>query len=494
MGRFAHLLSRDVFGGGRAPRGAANNPHRPASPPAETGAGCLSPPVKTLVITSSPVVHCVPRAMPASADRGHGRVREESVGPKEPLLQPALETQLLFQQCCPLSDLHGLQVDEEDDLTGHASLVGHGACAEEPDRSKDFYSSALLGAFARSVDANCSLTGVEAELILPGSVQSSCIAAVAPFDLGLGQIQSAYTFERFESAQIEDTSEDDACSVDSSAWETMSVASCGNEQEASDAPPVVAVKAAPARSSLPIVPLSTGSSSGQSCPSGSGPRVVPTSPFYKRRARESCTRASKASGTSGRAHAEEAQEQPIDQELDQELAYIKVAQIARARHTPKAEHIQLPPILAMRTTCVYSLSGVFIRHLMLDVLRVQCKKRKSCCRSHPLSASRKLLAQSRLHGQGQQLTLQTKFQTGRKRKPDILFYFIDLFSLRYFMELAELAVENSPAEGRKRGNVGLMLWPAKNKELIITGKQLRSVHACLALARDAAHFNSNVRF
>jgi hypothetical protein len=115
---------------------------------------------------------------------------------------------------------------------------------------------------------------------------------------------------------------------------------------------------------------------------------------------------------------------------------------------------------------------------MLDVLRVQCKKRKSCCRSHPLSAIRKLLAQSRLHGQGQQLTLQTKFQTGRKRKPDILF---DLFyfSLRYFMELAELAVENSPAQGRKRGTVGLMLWPAKNKELIITGKTTE-VGACLS--------------
>ena len=62
------------------------------------------------------------------------------------------------------------------------------------------------------------------------------------------------------------------------------------------------------------------------------------------------------------------------------------------------------------------------------------------------------------------------------------------------MELAELAVENSPAEGRKRGTVGLMLWPAKKKELIITGKQLRSVHACLARARDAPHFNSNARF
>ena len=504
MGRFAHLLSRDVFEAGPAP-GAANVPHRPALPPAAAGAGCLLPPEKTLVITSSPAVH--PRAMPASTDRGHGLVREESVGPTEPLLQPALETQLLFQQCCPLSDLHGLQVDEEDDGDGEAACVGNGACAEEPDRSKDFYSSALSGAFARSVNANANCSGVEAELILPGSVQSSCIAAVAPFDLGLGQIQSAYTFERFESAQNEDSSEDDARSVDSSAWENMSVTSCGNEQEASrgdgqeasNVPPVdiiiMAVKASPARSPLSIVPLSTDSSSVKSCRSGSVARVVPTSPYHKRRARESCTRASKASGTSGRAHAGEAHEQPIHLQLDQELAYIKVAHIART-HTSKAEHIQIPPILAMHTTCVYSRSGVFISHLMhLDVFRVRCKKRKSCCRSHPLSARKKLLAQSRLHGQGQQLTLQQSFRRGRKRSPPEIFiqaylflflifiHFIFNLFLRYFMELAELSVGTSPGEGRKRGTVGLMLWPAKNKELIITGKQLRSVQACLACMR-----------
>ena len=62
------------------------------------------------------------------------------------------------------------------------------------------------------------------------------------------------------------------------------------------------------------------------------------------------------------------------------------------------------------------------------------------------------------------------------------------------MELAELAVETSSTQGRKRGTVGLMLWPSKNKELIITGKQLRSVHACLARARDAPHFILNARF
>ena len=111
------------------------------------------------------------------------------------------------------------------------------------------------------------------------------------------------------------------------------------------------------------------------------------------------------------------------------------------------------------------------------------------------SARKKLLAQSRLHGQGQQLTLQQSFRRGRKRSPPEIFiqaylflflifiHFIFNLFLRYFMELAELSVGTSPGEGRKRGTVGLMLWPAKNKELIITGKQLRSVQACLACMR-----------
>ena len=52
------------------------------------------------------------------------------------------------------------------------------------------------------------------------------------------------------------------------------------------------------------------------------------------------------------------------------------------------------------------------------------------------------------------------------------------------MELAELSVGTSPGEGRKRGTVGLMLWPAKNKELIITGKQ----HLMMASILQAAPF------
>ena len=52
----------------------------------------------------------------------------------------------------------------------------------------------------------------------------------------------------------------------------------------------------------------------------------------------------------------------------------------------------------------------------------------------------------------------------------------------------------SPSSGQSQGTVGLMLWPAKNKELIITGKKVRTVHMCLALQHCRSSVFTNARF
>jgi hypothetical protein len=466
MGRFAHLLERDVFAHGAAPAagaGVRGDPAREA--PACAAPACAAPAaaatsVVTTVVTSSPLVHRVPRqAPPASADRGPAREREDSYGPTE--LQPALATQMLFQQCCPLSDLQDLQVVDEDDSDGAAGSAEPGACEEDPARSKDCYkiyskdsyTSALSSALAQSVDAGCS--GVEAELLLPGSVQNS--AAVVPFDLGLGQIQSAYAVERFESALSEDdASDDDSSSLDSSACETISVGSCGNEAETSDELPLVAVKAVPTRSALRIVPPSAGSGSGRESPTrGPGPRVVPVSPWSKRRARHPSARDPGAADTHGQALAEAKHAEAFNTtEFDTELAYIKVAPSAHTYNTQYSAASYYRGIA--RSTCVHVTQRF---HVTCNAVVAQGAMQKT----------EKLLQKPFAV-----CVPQVSGSRPTRAAPPV--------------ERASLSSDQS------QGTVGLMLWPAKNKELIITGGKLKLGCKCAWRRETAAHLCSNARF
>ena len=308
----------------------------------------MQPQPQTVCIMSpSPVVHRVPREVSASVEKNF-QSGEESVD--FGIFQPGLATQQLFQQM--LEPVIDLQVMDEDDVDTHDDYTGDDSGAREAElkeeEQRDFYASALSAlpsaASHGDVEAELVLPDVEAELVLPGKPNLSNLscqarqvrpgqqdteAASCPFNLGLGQIQSAYTVERFVHADGDDTSDDDTSSESSSDDDAASVvSSTRGVQELDLASTASSECAAPTHgSALPQQLL--------------GPRIVPVSPW-----RKSCRPPQKSgpipdfpnSGNRSAPPLEQemhevqnsdpTQETPgenLEQDLERELAYIKVS-------------------------------------------------------------------------------------------------------------------------------------------------------------------------
>ena len=254
MGRFAHLLAQDVFTTS-APSGNSQNLVPSCSGPGIGSTAAERCQVQTVVVTS-PLVHRVPKHPTASANKENAYIREESYGPTE--LEAGLATQQLFQQMLdPLVDLQIVDDEEEDD---HVEL---GAINQREEEKKDFFS-----AHEQKADFN---EGIEAEFVLQSGLQES--NAAVPFELGLGQILSAYTIERFVSASEEETSdkEEDTSSLNSSD-DTVSVNSCLSGLENVE---VLPENGQPGDGIGSVVRITTSSVVG--------PRVVAVSPWTKRR-------------------------------------------------------------------------------------------------------------------------------------------------------------------------------------------------------------------
>jgi hypothetical protein len=193
MGRFAHLLQNNVFAE------AFSAPLVLHDPLAVHGV--------RHVYTSSPV-HCVPGYSPSSV-RGCANEKERSV---PPLLQTSLATQHLFLQVeGPLVDLQ--IIDDDDDVSNEDECKA----AEHPEEKMSKLS------INRIIDSD-----IEAQVILQGCGQQD--DAIMPFELGVGQIQSVYTVERFVHAGDDEHCSDDSSDTDDSDDGT-SVASSTIEHE-----------------------------------------------------------------------------------------------------------------------------------------------------------------------------------------------------------------------------------------------------------------------
>ena len=288
MGRFAHLLQNNVFAE------ALSAPlvlHAPLAVHGEAGG--------RHVYTSSPL-HCVPRYAPSTPvhcvpgyiDRGCANEKERSV---PPLLQTSLATQHLFLQVeGPLVDLQIIDDDEdaehdEDDCKA----------AEHPEEKKSKLS------INRIIDSD-----IEAQVILQGCGQQD--DAIMPFELGVGQIQSVYTVERFVHAGDDEGSSHDSSIDTDDSDDGTSVASSTLEDELEWAATLDLEAHA-----LPKITPRT-------------PRVVPTSPaekWFQPKNGHVPVPVLNISSVSVSCHVDASLETPgkkLTRDIERELAFIKV--------------------------------------------------------------------------------------------------------------------------------------------------------------------------
>jgi hypothetical protein len=273
MGRFAHLLQRDVVGGRKVPA---------APPPSNTDAVF------------------VPPGELGPASRNQAAV----LGPPDELLQPGLATQLLFQQLEPVAEpLVDLQVVTDESLDD-------GKRSQPVEGDQDFFHSTSLAAppvGGGDVEANwnCPLPSRQGGL---------------PFDIGIGQMQSMFPRAiDFAHEALNDTEdEDDAATDSSSSTDSASVSSgMGDELE---------TYSQPASSSTMGLPT-----------------VLHTSPWVKPRKVQASRTAVPKLNVSAVKQSTPQLDTPgsnVDKELDQELAYIKLAMESSEKLLLKSDAIR----------------------------------------------------------------------------------------------------------------------------------------------------------
>jgi len=278
MGRFAHLLQREVFGFAAVPvlrtdLATRDDPLAWHFPNTQT------------VVTSSPVVHRIAKEVPMSPFV---------------LLEPGLATQQLLQQMLePLTDLQVLDDDDYETTSDYETK------SEQEIEPEDFYQSALLAG------SPPGLKEIDAEVLLPGGRQNHRV----PFDLGLFQFHSAYAPERFVQKPGEDTSEDDDVMSDRSSDSSDSVLSATNGHE--EHSHAMAMQEDGLANHKDMQPTDVAASTG--------PRVVKTSPWakcpaHKERATHLRARPLHLDDPEVDRHSKD----NVEQELEEELQYIKV--------------------------------------------------------------------------------------------------------------------------------------------------------------------------
>jgi hypothetical protein len=209
-----------------------------------------------------------------------------------PLLQTSLATQHLFLQVeGPLVDL---QIIDDDDDAEHDE--DDFKAAEHPEEKMSKRS------INRIIDSD-----IEAQVILQGCGQQD--DAIMPFELGVGQMQSAYTVERFVHAGDDEHSSDDS-SVDTvDSDDRMSVASSTHAHELEWAATLDLEAHA-----LPKITRT--------------PRVVPTSPAKKWvQLKTGHVNVPVLNISSVSCHVDASQETPgrkLTLDIERELAFIKV--------------------------------------------------------------------------------------------------------------------------------------------------------------------------
>ena len=289
MGRFAHLLQKNVFAE------AFSAPlvlHDPLAVHGEVGGRHVS--------TSS--LYCVPRYAPSTPvhcvpgyiDRGCANEKERSV---PPLLQTSLATQHLFLQVeGPLVDLQIIDDDDDDDAENEEDNCK--AC-EHPEGKMSKLS------INRIIDSD-----IEAQVILQGCGQQD--DAIMPFELGVGQIQSVYTVERFVHAGDDEGSSHDSSIDTDDSDDGTSVASSTLEDELEWAATLDLEAHA-----LPKITPRT-------------PRVVPTSPaekWFQPKNGHVPVPVLNISSVSVSCHVDASLETPgkkLTRDIERELAFIKV--------------------------------------------------------------------------------------------------------------------------------------------------------------------------
>ena len=188
MGRFSHLLQREVF------EDLHGNPHTQPTPN-------VNRPWNVHGAGDAWLVHAV----------GSTKAGVMASHPEESVLRPGPATEMLFERAmAPLADLQILDEDESDD----ALPSTHG---QQEDKDLIHRIARLVAALSETAAASA----VEAAVILPGA--NPALSAV-PFELGLGQIQSAYAVERIEHACGEDEDDTTDCSSDDEVSITCSSA------------------------------------------------------------------------------------------------------------------------------------------------------------------------------------------------------------------------------------------------------------------------------
>ena len=288
MGRFAHLLNQEVF-------------ETRATPPVPVTAPRATPPVPHHVAPEDSQAWHV-QTVPANAP-----TKEKCNRPNGFQLQPSLATDHLLQQIT--QQVIGLQVLEDDQ---RENIDSDGA-GRVKDPCTPQQNSVDLPSAARTPEQE---SVVEAELILPGFGQSESKAGPVPFELGLGQMHSAYAVERFvdnggehyldEQDSSETSTSEDTVSCDASHADPTELpdSQVFNREDAS-----LSTKDASWRVAVPrVVPYSTwskGSSSRES--TVCFPTTVPLGTSYGQMNVDSCV----SPGS----------------EIDKELAYIKVVRV-----------------------------------------------------------------------------------------------------------------------------------------------------------------------